>query len=342
MARRGREGKHQEGIASFRHLRQEPILTPTDPAWQSGRVYNPTAIVVGNRVALLYRAQGIRRTPYEGHWYWPSRIGLAWSTDGTHFTPETTPVLEAKSSSERFGVEDPRIVDLGRRYALTYTAFDGDRARLAMTFTGSRSLRRWQDRMLVFPRANEWTKSGALLGRPIDGRYYLYFLTHKKNPRSGETYIWLAASENLREWTIHSRPALTTRRGHFDSHEVEPGPPPILLPEGILLIYNAARLSKNRLGRTFGVGWALFDKHDPTQLIARCSEPFLTATHYGEATGFVPRVSFRKLLRNRGRIAGTIFAEGLIEFRRRWLLYYGMSDTTIGVAQSRSQRLFVH
>lgn len=303
-------------------------------------MYNPAAAVIGGKVALLYRAQGTQRTRSNHHWRWPSVIGLAWSGDGIRFTTESEPVFQPQEQWEEFGVEDPRVVDVGRGYAMTYTAYDGQHARLAMTTTSDRSLHTWNSRFLLFPLEKRWTKAGALLAERVNGQYYLYFQMHELNPVSGETHVWLASSVDLHQWEVSPRPVLTTRRQHFDDHEIEPGPPPLLLPEGVLLIYNGAKVSRNATGRTFGVGWALFDRHDPSQVIARCEQPFLRVEHSLERKGRAPHVSFQRFLRQRGRIQGTIIAEGLVFFQGRWLLYYGMGDTAIGVAVGRSASLF--
>ncbi|MDP4222589.1 MAG: glycosidase, partial [Bacteroidota bacterium] len=52
--------------------------------WEERNVLNPSAIVKDGRVWLLYRAQDKDMT---------SRVGLAVSDDGLHFTKEQSPVL---------------------------------------------------------------------------------------------------------------------------------------------------------------------------------------------------------------------------------------------------------
>jgi predicted GH43/DUF377 family glycosyl hydrolase len=37
----------------------------------------------------------------------------------------------------------------------------------------------------------------------------------------------------------------------------------------------------------------------------------------------------------RGQTANVTFLQGLVFFEGRWLLYYGMGDSAIGVAESR-------
>lgn len=163
-------GQGRRAVRPFRHV-AEPILVPGPPDWQRGRVYNPGAVVVGNRVALFYRAQGVRRMRARHHWIWPSVVGLAWSRDGVHFTTEPEPILEPVTPAERAGVEDPRICQVGRQYALTYTAYDGARARLALALTTDRRLHDWHTRRVLFPNERRWTKSGALLGQRLRGHY---------------------------------------------------------------------------------------------------------------------------------------------------------------------------
>ena len=65
------------------------------------------------------------------------------------------------------------------------------------------------------------------------------------------------------------------------------------------------------------VGQALLAPDDPTRVLWRSDRPLLEPTTDDEIEGQVPRV---------------VFAEGLVRFRERWLLYYGMADSRIGVA----------
>ncbi len=61
-----------------------PILRPQGDGWESANLYNPAAIVVDDRVVMLYRAHAADKI---------SRIGLATSTDGVIFEREPEPVL---------------------------------------------------------------------------------------------------------------------------------------------------------------------------------------------------------------------------------------------------------
>ncbi len=90
------------------------------------------------------------------------------------------------------------------------------------------------------------------------------------------------------------------------------GPPPIVTREGILLIYNGA--DDNDL---YSTGWVLFDKHDPTKVLARANEPI-----------FSPQLDWEKV----GQVPNVVFVEGMARDGKRWLFYYGGADKHVGVA----------
>ena len=58
---------------------------------------------------------------------------------------------------------------------------------------------------------------------------------------------------------------------------------------------------------------------DPTAVLARPTEPFLFPDRPYEITG---------------QVGNVCFAEGLVPFGDRWLLYYGTADSKIAVASA--------
>jgi len=275
-----------------------PILGPIGKGWEAKDVFNPAAWTDGETVFLLYRAEDRKGLPGRE---FTSRLGLALSRDGFRFERHPAPVLEAAEPYEQpGGCEDPRLIRVGDQFYLTYTAYDGVTARLCLA--AGQSLDQWTRYGPLFPERG-WTKSGAILSEPIGGRYWMYF---------GDTDIWAAHSADLRRWEVIETPVLRPRSGQFDSRLIEPGPPPVLTPEGIWLIYNSA----DEVLR-YAVGQALFAPDDPTRLLWRSDTAILEPTTADEIDGQVPRV---------------VFAEGLVHFRDRWLLYYGMADSRVGVA----------
>ena len=285
----------------------EPILVPQGSGFEAAGVFNPAVIKDGGRYVMLYRAQDGRGT---------SRIGIATGRDGIHFTRESEPALAPEAEYERGGgVEDPRLVKIGATFYLTYTAYDGKNAQLALAT--SPDLRRWARRGVIMPanvgRWNvKWTKSGAILTEPVGGRYWMYYMA---DAAAGSDQMGVASSTDLLRWTeALDAPVLARRPGVFDSRVVEPGPPPVMLPEGIFLVYNGA---DDRL--VYRTGWVLFDRNDPTRVLARSTTPLFEPEREWERIGQVPSV---------------VFVEGLVREGRRWLFYYGGADRHVGVAEA--------
>src|SRR5205807_8366863 len=130
-----------------------------------------------------------------------------------------------------------------------------------------------------------WSKSGAIVPEKIDGKYWMYFLgtSADKTDQTG-----LAYSSDLIHWTeATDTPVVPRRPGRFDSRVVEPGPPPIVTADGIFLIYNGA---DDRL--VYRTGWVLFDKTDPTKVLARADQPVFQPEQPWEKVGQVPNVVF--------------------------------------------------
>ena len=332
-----------------------PVLTPgnlkfNDPiltklvAWEEKYVFNPAAVVRKGKVYLLYRAEDTVKK-LAG----VSRIGLAESTDGIHFTRRTSPVLypmndDFKKYEWEGGCEDPRIVEDDKgTYYMTYTAYDGTTARLFVAT--SRDLINWKKHGSVFAKAqngkylNYWSKSGAIVTKrsgnkitavKINGKYWMYW---------GESNIYLATSPNLIDWTPipETEPskkrydslrnyeafkiAFGPRKGKFDSQLVEPGPPAILTDAGIVFIYNSRNSpeygDKNLPAGTYSAGQILADRNDPFNIIDRSDNNFFAPDKPYEITGQVENVCF---------------LEGLVYFKNKWFLYYGTADEQIAVA----------
>jgi predicted GH43/DUF377 family glycosyl hydrolase len=284
-----------------------PILRPGGATFESRGVFNPAVVRDAGRFVMLYRAQDAAGT---------STLGRATSTDGLHFTRDGEPVLRPEASYEAGGgVEDPRLVRIGDRWYLTYTAYNGKDAQLALAT--SRDLRQFDRKGVIMP-ANRgrwnvhWTKSGAILPERLGRRYWMYYMA---DAATGYDQTGVAWSTDLLHWTeALDGPVLPRRPGRFDSRVVEPGPPPLLTDEGILLIYNGA---DDRL--VYRTGWALFAADDPTRLIARSDEPIFAPERDWEQRGQVPNV---------------VFVEGLVRDGKRWLFYYGGADTVVGAVEA--------
>ena len=293
----------------------EPILSPAGTAWESVGTFNPAVIRYKSKIVMLYRAQDAKGT---------SRLGYASSDDGLHFTRRAEPVLSPEAPYEaNGGVEDPRLVKIGKTFYLTYTGFNKRDAQLCLAT--SRDLIHWERKGILLPAYKGnwnagWTKSGAILPRKIQGKYWMYWLGTSADNKDE---MGLSYSSDLIHWTEATKtPVLPRRPGSFDERVVEPGPPPLLTKQGIVLIYNGA--DEHLVYRT---GIAVFDRHDPRKVLSRSEEPL-----------FSPELPWEKA----GQVPNVVFVEGLIEEsieeskadHKRLLLYYGGADKYVGAAEA--------
>ena len=297
----------------WRRLSPEPILAPQGDRFESAGSFNPAVIKKSSHFVMLYRAQDSKGA---------SSLGYAASTDGIHFVRRSEPVMSSEAPYENGGgVEDPRLVKIGRIFYLTYTGYnnvDGagpTRKDAQLCMATSTDLIHWQRQGVIMPAYKGswnvgWTKSGAIVPRKIGGKYWMYYLA---DARGQSSQMGVASSEDLVHWTdALDHPVLSSRAGSFDSQVVEPGPAPVITAKGIFLIYNGA---DDKL--VYSTGWVLFDKQDPTKVLARSVEPI-----------FRPGLEWEKV----GQVPNVVFVEGLVHEKKRWLFYYGGADKYVGVA----------
>ena len=138
----GAQSAYSPRLGPFERLNESrPILSPQGGGFEANGVFNPAVIKDGDRFVMLYRAQDTHGI---------SRLGYATSQDGIAFVREPAPVLSPEAEYERGGgVEDPRLVKIDGLYYLTYTAYNGKDAQLALAT--SRDLRRWERKGVILP-----------------------------------------------------------------------------------------------------------------------------------------------------------------------------------------------
>ena len=294
-------------FGSWRRLTNVPAVAPLGTGWESAGTFNPAVAIHGDKVVMLYRAQDKSGK---------SRLGYADSDDGIHFSRKAEPVLRPTEPYEKDGgVEDPRLVQFDDTYYLTYTGYNKTDAQLCLAT--SRDLIHWKRKGVIIP-ANKgnwnvkWTKSGAIVPEKINGKYWMYFLGTSAD---GKDQAGLASSSDLLHWSeATATPVLPVIPGNFDSRVAEPGPSPVVTPNGIVLIYNGA---DDKL--VYRTGIAVFDHNDPSKLLWRSDTPI-----------FSPEMDWEKV----GQVPNVVFVEGVIKQNNRYLFYYGGADKYVGIAEA--------
>ncbi|MGB2800182.1 MAG: glycosidase [Dehalococcoidia bacterium] len=281
--------------------------------WESKYVFNAGAIRLDGRIYILYRACGEDEV---------SRIGLAVSLDGLHIEERLdNPIFEPQEEWERKGCEDPRLVLVGERIYMLYTAYSSIAAQIALASIDlddflNRRWSNWRRHGLTFPGFEN--KDAILFPQMFNGRYVMY---HRTEPS-----IWISSSEQLAcPWSREEHRILLGpgAGGAWDGVKVGGGSQPIKTTHGWLLIYHGV---DNALVYRLGVLLVALD--DPGRLLYRSPNPILEpeATYeHGEEGCYVPTVVFTC-----GAVPGV--DKEVLEDDDELLVYYGAADTALCVA----------
>lgn len=302
-----------------------PILSRRDiPAVPFGvsSVFNPGATFIGGEILLLLRVQNRARETF---------LMRAHSADGVHFEVRPEPVelsgLDALLQP-LYHVYDPRISRLeGQFYvSLALDLEDGCRLGLAR----SADLERLEFLGLMSAEEN---RNGVLFPARVGGRYLRLDRPNRRRAsgvNSGDE-IWLSASDDLLQWQAIA-PVLRGRPHRWDEL-IGAGPPPVLTPEGWLLVYHGVA-THFASANIYQAGVALLDRDDPSKVIARARQNILEPRELYELVGQVPNVVFPS-----GWVVEDVDAEGCAAPTSLVKLYYGAADTCVGLAQTTIQRL---
>lgn len=344
-------------FAKLKRLSDKPILGPRVGKFDSAGAFNPAATLLKNgHTVLLYRGQDAQGV---------SRIGYAESSNGIDFVADDKAVIEPSLDDDKDGVEDARLTrdfknnDNSIRdnncWLATATAYSKatNAAQLVSYRSSPGDLHHWQRVAVLMPATTapnkegwniHWTKSGAIVvdskAQPlkINNKYWMYYMADARGTstsattNSGDTMaadqMGIAQSEDGITWQdALGRPILPHRPGQFDSRVVEPGPHPIITKDGILLLYNGGDDTL-----TYRTGWALFDKTNPTRLLARCTKAI-----------FQPELAWEKKNASNTvhQVPNVVFVEGIVPYKKGYRVYYGSADSYVGVAYTELESISI-
>ncbi len=299
----------------FRRFAGNPILTASDFPKMVNAVFNPAAAVVDGQTLLLLRVE--YRTGL-------SAFAVATSDDGlTGWHIDLARGLQPQRDGfeEHWGIEDPRMTQLGDEYFVSYTGYSAGGPMVCLART--RDFTRWHRYgALMAPEDKDAALFPAMFGER-------WALLHRSMPvdRWHGAHVWLSYSPDLRHWG-DPQIVLTARQGGWwDAHRVGLGPPPLLTKAGWLVCYHGVRVTAS--GSIYRLGLALLDRDEPAKVIARGNEWVFGPRERYEQHGDVPAVVFPCgwILRDDG---DTIH------------MYYGAADTVVCVAEASLAALLSH
>jgi predicted GH43/DUF377 family glycosyl hydrolase len=329
------------GKVLLQRYEKNPILIPNEANWwESKAVFNCAILHYENKFHMLYRAIG----EYERY---ISRIGYASSPDGYSFARSNHIALEPTQDYEKYGIEDPRMVEIDNQVYITYvilSAYVTDGAiveastALATTtdFLKYTRLRVITSKgsnnkdVVLFPEKMSQQQSSVLSlsssSNNADGAGKYFFL-HRPSSWIGSTYgvdkpsIWLGEGNALTNFEKHT--LLLKPEEDWEELKVGAGPPPIKTRAGWLVIYHGVSREK-----VYSAGAALLDLHDPSKIIGRTKTPILE-----------PKEPYEKL----GDVNNVVFPTGAcVVDNDKLFVYYGAADKVCCLATADLNYLLDH
>jgi len=290
----------------FERFPRNPILTRDDIPYPCNAVFNAAACRFQGKYILVLRVEDLK-----GH----SHLTLAESTDGMHFevhpdpwvTPSPNPPYEIY---ERYGLEDPRITQIGDVYYLVYTAYGPHGPRVGIGYT--KDFEGFERICLATEVDN---KDAALFPEKINGHYVMINRPSGMGGTRGS--IWISYSPDLIYWG-RSRVLLIPEPG-WGGKKLGISTPPIKTEEGWLILYHGIR--ETAAGRLYRIGVMLLDLENPEHIVARSPSFIFGPEEPYERTGDVPNVVFP--------------CGWIVEPDNTVKMYYGAADTCIGLAETR-------
>jgi predicted GH43/DUF377 family glycosyl hydrolase len=223
---------------------------------------------------------------------------------------------------EEYGIEDPRMTQIGDTYYITYVAIS-HKMGVATALMTTKDFKSFERKGIIFPTENKdvvllpekWRSHYVAYHRPVSN--YMIDLPSVETSLSPDAVYW-----GKHRFLFGPRP------GNWDSVRVGAGPPPLRVSNGWLLIYHGVSPAtpESPVGR-YCAGAVLLDRENPTQLISRSDLPLICPERSYEKEGFAPGVLFP---------TGAIYAEK----RGELLLFCGSADEAVSVLKVDAASIF--
>lgn len=287
-----------------------PILAPREGVdFEAHGVFNPAAIGLDNTFHIYYRAMSSDDTSTFGYASSKNGFVIDERSNGPVYVPRED--FEKKSHPGNSGCEDPRLVELEGAIYMTYTAYDGNVPRVAITNISKKDFlkkdwSKWSIPQIITP-ADVPNKDACIFPEKTA---HGYVFLHRVND-SICAYI-LKTLDFEKEKVTSCIEIIYPRKGMWDGRKVGIASPPIKTKAGWVLLYHGVSATG-----TYRVGAVLLDLADPTMVLSRTAVPLFEPEEDYELKGVVPKV---------------VFPCGVVQKGTTLFMYYGGADKVVGVA----------
>ncbi len=230
-----------------------------------------------------------------------SHLRLARSEDGVHFSVGEKPAIMPTARFDSWGMEDPRITQIGNEYYINCTSVTSHGAMVSLFNTSD--FVSYNRMGVIFAPSN---KDVTIFPEKINGKYVAF---NRPDPGAfGNPDMWISCSDDLIHWG-EQKLFSTTDENSWSNGRIGAGAVPIRTDRGWLEIYHGADTEDR-----YCLGACLLDINDPSKIIANLNHPLMEPETEYENGGFLGKV---------------IFTCGATVFDNIIRIYYGAADDKI-------------
>lgn len=212
---------------------------------------------------------------------------------------ERVPSFPCLSWDGELGIEDARIVKIGKLYVMTYVALARN-SNISTNLAISNDCKKWYRRGVIFEEQNK----DVVIFPELINEGYIALNRPEGNFEFSPPHIWISYSKDLENWG-RSRPFILAKKGKWDSQRIGAGPPPIKTDKGWLFIYHGVMmkkrssfflldiikkiLHKKTTVESYSVGAVLLDLKNPSKIIAKAENPIISPRSKTEKKNIVKK-----------------------------------------------------
>ncbi len=293
----------------FKRYKANPIIT-AKAVPRANSIHNSAIVPFGDGYAGIFRVDEIdfNFTMHVGF----SKDGIKWDID-----PE---VLKMDCPDEYLRITertyDPRLTKIDDTYYFTWCLDSRQGPLIGMATT--KDFKKFSQKENLTIPAN---RNCVIFPRKINGKFAMY----SRPSDMGHTpfgAMFYSTSPDMVHWGNH-RFVFEPARSSWQSTKIGPGPAPIEIEEGWLLIYHGVWTSCN--GYLYYAGGAILDRNEPWKVLYRTKDYLLAPTETYERVGDVPNVVFPS--------SAVVLGGDTIR------IYYGCADTCVSMAEANMGEL---
>ncbi len=225
--------------------------------------------------------------------------------------------IAPRASYQQYGVEDARISRIGDRYYMTTCSVSAERHSTTL-YTSEDGLEYTLQGMVLDHQNKDMLYFEGLVG----GRFYaltrplgdLYFSYPPASPFVSGPSINLAVSPDGLHWRPHDAALIRPRKSSTSTMKIGGGTPPILTPEGWLMLYHG--VGPGTLVGIYRTFWALLDAKDPSRIL-RVSDDIPLLESNPALTGH---------LKDRIYLTDIVFTTGIVDAGEHYVVASGELD----------------